>query len=168
MIVVTLGTISFQFDRAIEWLSIILDRGAINETVVVQHGISNVSILANYSLVTVKPMIELWQMKDLINRARFVISHAGQGSTRMLAESKASFVLLPRLKKYGEHIDDHQLWFAQAVEKFGVQHCESLEALEKFVLQPPPKFQQQLFCGPKLTDHLLTVHPARTISKIST
>jgi hypothetical protein len=38
----------------------------------------------------------------------------------------------------------------------------SLEELEQFILQPPPPFQNQLFDGPKLADHLLKVYPGST------
>jgi UDP-N-acetylglucosamine transferase subunit ALG13 len=168
MIVMTLGTASFQFDRAITWLSLLLEREVISEPVFVQYGISDISVVAQHPLVTAEPMVESRRLMALVNAAKLVISHAGQGSTRMLAAQGASFVLLPRLKKYAEHIDDHQLWFAQAVEELGVQYCLSLRDLEQVIVQPPPRFQQQLFSGPKLADHLLAVHPLETLTALST
>lgn len=167
MILMTLGTINFQFDRAITWLSILLEEGIISEPVFVQHGISDVSVLAKYPLVDAEPMLESKRLVALVDKARLVISHAGQGSTRMLAAQKASFILLPRLKCYAEHIDDHQLWFVEALEELGVQHCMSLKALKQFVLQPPDHFNKQLFDGPKLANHLLSIHPVNTSMVIS-
>lgn len=168
MITMTLGTASFQFNRAITWLSMILDRGMISEPVFVQYGISDVSPLTKYSLVTAESVLEPKPLAALVDASRLVISHAGQGSTRMLAARGASFVLLPRLKCYAEHVDDHQLWFAQTVEELGVQCCLSLEDLEQAIVQPPPRFQKQLFDSPKLTNHLLAVHPAETLTAMST
>lgn len=162
MILMTLGTINFQFDRAIAWLDILLKQGIISEPVFVQHGISDVSALAKYPLVTAEPIVESRRMIALVDDSRLVLSHAGQGSTRMLAARKASFVLLPRLKKYAEHIDNHQLGFAQAIEQFGVRYCLSLGELEQALLQPPSPFQNQLFKEPKLANHLLTVYPVLT------
>lgn len=167
MILMTLGTINFQFDRAIAWLSICLEQGLISEPVFVQYGVSDASILAKYPLVTTEPIIEPKRMMALVDASRLIISHAGQGSVRMLAARKTSFVLLPRLKRYGEHIDDHQLWFVQAVEELLGRQCLSLRELEQAVLQPPPRFQKRLFDGPKLANHLLAVHPGKTLTTMS-
>lgn len=168
MITMTLGTASFQFNRAITWLSILLEQGIVSEPVFVQYGLSDASALAKYSLVTAESVLEPESLRALVDGSRLVISHAGQGSTRMLAARGASFVLLPRLKCYAEHIDDHQLWFVQTIEELGVQHCLSLKDLEQAILQPPPRLQKQLFDGPKLTNHLLAIHPAKTLTMMST
>ena len=63
---------------------------------------------------------------------------------------KASFVLLPRLKCHDEHVDDHQLLFAQAVEQFGVNYCTKFSSLANFVKQPPQPLQKELFDAPSL------------------
>lgn len=160
MITVTLGTIPFQFNRAITWLSDLLNSGVISEPVFVQYGVSDISQIAHHPLITAAPILEHGKLNDLLEMSRLVISHAGQGSTRGLAARKASFVLLPRLAQYGEHVDDHQLLFAQSVKPFGVQYCLSLKELEKTVLNPPPRFQKTLLEGPKLADHLLTIYPS--------
>lgn len=167
MITMTLGTASFQFNRAINWLSSLLERGVISEPVFVQYGVSDVSPLMQYSLVTAESVLEPQPLFALLDASRLVISHAGQGSTRMLAARGARFVLLPRLKRYAEHIDDHQLWFAETVKELGVQHCLSLKALEQAVLQPPPCFQKHLFSEPKLVNHLLEVYPAQSLTAMS-
>lgn len=168
MITVTLGTASFQFDRAISWLSSLLERGVISEPVFVQYGVSDVSELMKYSLVTAESVLEPKPLFALLDASRLVISHAGQGSTRMLAARGARFVLLPRLKRYAEHVDDHQLWFVESVKELGVQHCLSLKELEQAILQPPPRFPKQLFNEPKLANHLLAVYPAKTLTAMST
>lgn len=159
MIFMTLGTVSFKFNRAVDWLSILLEKGVISEPVFLQYGCSDVSKLLEHPLVTLESTVNGHKITDLVDNSRLVISHAGQGSTRMLAAKGCSFILLPRLKKYDEHIDDHQLLFAQAVEKFAIKSCCSLEELESAVLQPPPIFQQQIFQNPRLTKHLLKTYP---------
>ena len=159
MILMTLGTVSFQFDRAVNWLSILLEDGVISEHVFLQYGSSDVSELVGHPLVTLEPTIHGQKMTELVKNSRLVISHAGQGSTRMLAAKGCSFIILPRLKQYGEHVDNHQLLFSKAVEKFGIKSCCSLEELKSAVLQPPPIFQGEIFQNPKLTEHLLKRYP---------
>ncbi|MBO3458285.1 glycosyl transferase [Aetokthonos hydrillicola Thurmond2011] len=159
MITVTLGTIPFPFDRAINWLSVLLEVGIISENVFVQHGITDVSSLAKYSLVTTTPIVETSTLMKQIENSNLVISHAGQGLTKILASQGACFILLPRLSRYKEHIDDHQLFFAKEVEKLGIPYCLSLENLQEAILHPPPPFQRRLFEEPKLVNHLLKVYP---------
>lgn len=159
MILMTLGTVSFQFNRAINWLSILLESGVISEPVFLQYGSSDASGLVGHPLVTLESTINGRKMTELVENSRLVISHAGQGSTRMLAAKGCSFILLPRLKKYGEHVDNHQLLFAKAVEKFGIKSYCSFEDFKSAVLQPPSVFQGQIFQNPKLTEHLLKQYP---------
>lgn len=153
MIIYTLGTIFFPFDRAITWLEILLEQKIICEPVLLQHGATTVDI--SHPLLTSVVSLTREEMHRYVQQASLVISHAGQGSTRMLAEKGACFVLLPRLKRYGEHVDDHQLLFARTVEKFGVHHCTELEQLISAVQQRPSPLQNELFNAPLLTKHLI-------------
>ena len=159
MITVTLGTIPFTFDRAIDWLDSLLDAGVISESVFVQHGATDVSKLAKYPFVTTEPIVETSFLMKTVRSSRLILSHAGQGLTRGLAAQGACFVLMPRLSCYNEHIDDHQLLFAQGVEKLGIPYCTSLDNLELAVKCPPPSFKGQIFDEPKLAEHLMQIYP---------
>lgn len=159
MILLTLGTIPFPFHRAINWLKSLLDKGVIFEPVFIQHGASDISRVINHPLVSSAPILPSAQLMAKVKEARLIISHAGQGLTCKLAASQAQFVLLPRLASFNEHIDNHQLIFAQSVARMGVHYCLSLRELEKFILSPPPKFHTKLFVGPRLADHLTKVYP---------
>ncbi|MBF2084591.1 glycosyltransferase [Thermoleptolyngbya sp. C42_A2020_037] len=159
MIILTLGTIPYSFDRAITWLHLLLEQQVISEPVFIQSGVTDTSLVDSNPLATVVKTIESKKLIALVKEARLVISHGGQGSTRMLASQQASFVLLPRLARFEEHIDDHQLLFAKSMQRFGVKHCLALDELRQFVLEPPPPFRGQLFNGPKLADHLIAKYP---------
>jgi len=163
MILMTLGTISFPFDRAVLWLRILLNSEIINEPVFLQYGNSSISFILEHPLVTLEPTVTANEWNKLVDESRLVISHAGQGSTRMLAARGARFLLLPRFKSFGEHIDNHQLLFAQSLAQFGIDYFVSLERLEKAILNPPPAFQGKLFETPKLTDYLLCQYPPERI-----
>lgn len=154
MITVTLGTIFFPFDRAAEWLDVLLERDFIVEPVLFQHGSTSVARL-NHPLLTTVPSLTREEMRKAVLSSSLVISHAGQGSTRMLCEMGARFILLPRLKRYREHVDDHQLLFARAVTKYGIHHCNKFEQLVDFVRQPPTPSQRALFQVPSLVDYLI-------------
>ncbi|MEM7064918.1 MAG: glycosyltransferase [Cyanobacteria bacterium P01_B01_bin.77] len=159
MITVTLGTIAYPFQRALSWVEELILQEVITEPLFVQYGASNICQLASHSLVTAVPFVELSDLQTQIEASRLVISHAGQGSTRMLADMGVAFVLVPRLAQYNEHIDDHQLLFAKSVEPVGVSHCLTLDALQNFVVHPPKKVQKRLFDSPHLAEHLIHAYP---------
>ena len=154
MILFTIGTIVYPFERSITWIQTLLEQKIINEPVLVQHGDTSIEGL-DHPLVGTTPWLDRNEMHRAVSEASLVISHAGQGSTRMLADMGARFVLLPRLKCYGEHVDDHQLYFARSVEKLGVRYCTELPQLKAFILNPPPPLPGKLFDAPPLVDHLI-------------
>lgn len=155
MIVYTLGTIFFPFERAVNWLQILLEKEIIVEPVLLQYGATPAPKFSHPLLTSVASLTPD-QMYKAVKQASVVISHAGQGSTRMLAEIKTCFILLPRLRRYGEHVDDHQLLFARTVEKFGVHYCTELDQLINYVKSPPSCFQGELLNAPSLAEHLIT------------
>ncbi len=48
-----------------------------------------------------------------------VICHAGSGTLLYVLHSEKTPVVMPRQKKYGEHIDDHQMELSQVLAKEG-------------------------------------------------
>lgn len=164
MIVYTLGTIFFPFDRATAWLQVLLEKEIIVEPVLLQHGSTSVARL-RHPLLTSVVSLSRKEMHESVTQASLVIAHAGQGSTRMLAEMKTCFVLLPRLKRYGEHVDDHQLLFASTVEKFGIHYCTELDQLINYVKERPSPFQGELFNAPSLAEYLIGRYSSLELQK---
>ena len=161
MITVILGTSPYPFHRAISWLLTLLQDQVISEPVFIQSGCTDTSVIEGHPLVQTQPLISSDELTKLVSQSRMVISHAGQGSARMLVAQGASFILLPRLARYLEHVDDHQLSFSQATQQFGVNYCLDFEVLKHAILAPPqPLASRKLFSGPKLADYLCQAYPA--------
>ena len=168
MIVFTLGTIIYPFDRTVDWLDRLLEGEIITEPVLFQHGATEVARL-HHPLLTTVVSLSKTEMQQSIQQSSLVISHAGQGSTRMLAKMGASFVLLPRLKCFGEHVDDHQLLFAQAVEQFGISYCTEFSRLVNYIKHPPLPFEGELLDAPSLAEYLREFYQAPRIrDRVST
>jgi UDP-N-acetylglucosamine transferase subunit ALG13 len=55
------------------------------------------------------------QMEALCKQARIVVSHAGAGSILTALRHGKPMVVMPRLRRYGEMIDDHQVELAEAL-----------------------------------------------------
>jgi UDP-N-acetylglucosamine transferase subunit ALG13 len=49
------------------------------------------------------------QMDEAVARARYVVCHAGSGMISSALRAGRRPIVMPRMKAYGEHVDDHQL-----------------------------------------------------------
>jgi UDP-N-acetylglucosamine transferase subunit ALG13 len=112
MILVATGASQFPFDRLLRAVSA-LDRG---ERVVVQHGCSAVKP-DGAECVDFLPMPDL---AALVREARVVVTHAGVGSILLCLTNGRSPVVVPRLKRFGETVDDHQLESARRFAAAGL------------------------------------------------
>jgi len=127
MIFVTVGTNEAPFDRLLEGV----DALNLDEDLVVQHGPS-----------TIRPrgadcheFLAFDQIVDFMRAARVVISHAGVGSVLVALANDKHPVVVPRLRQFGEAVDDHQLSFARRLHREGVLTCvERREAFELVVI----------------------------------
>lgn len=79
------------------------------------------------------------EIASLIAESRLVVTHAGIGSVIDVLKAGRSLVVVPRLRKFGEHNNDHQIDLARAVERrrWGrmVLDVDDLDAL---CAAPPP------------------------------
>ncbi|MGV0070179.1 glycosyltransferase [Mycobacterium colombiense] len=69
---------------------------------------------------------------EQIRRASVAVTHAGAGSTLLCIEQGKHPVMVPRRSRLGEHVDEHQLPFAEKLEAGGlatvVREMEELPA----------------------------------------
>ena len=107
MIFVTVGTQKFQLNRLLK----ILDDERQDEKIFAQIGFSTYKP-KNFKY---KNFLTQKEFSEYIKKASIVITHAGVGSILTAMEYGKPILVFPRLKKYGEHVDDHQL---QIAEKF--------------------------------------------------
>ena len=108
MILVTLGTQKQQFNRLLECI----EKSSIDDEIVVQAGYTKFIS----SKMKIFDFISYEEMNKLINKADLIITHGGTGSIIMPLKMKKKVIACPRLSKYLEHVDDHQL---QITEVFG-------------------------------------------------
>jgi UDP-N-acetylglucosamine transferase subunit ALG13 len=111
--VVTLGTTeSYGFRRLIEALVPLLS-GA---EVLWQTGVTDVSGLG-ISGCNALPHGELL---TALGASDLVVAHAGTGAAITAIEQGICPVLVPRLRQYGEHVDDHQVQIAAELARRGL------------------------------------------------
>lgn len=115
MILFTIGT-SEPFDRLVRVADDVA--GAFDERTIVQAGRSNCT-LRSAEFVDFMPYEDL---RASIASARAVVTHAGVGSVLLSLAEGARPIVVPRLRQYGEAVDDHQLAFARRLDSLGLVH----------------------------------------------
>lgn len=112
MIFITLGNQNFQFKRLLNKIEDMIINGLIKEKVVAQIG----HTLFSSDLIDTIKFLEKDKFQYYIDKSDFVISHGGTGSIISCIKRNKKVVVIPRLKKYNEHIDNHQLEILHAFE----------------------------------------------------
>lgn len=132
MIFVTVGTHEQQFDRLIQFVDDMKRDGEIEDEVIIQTGYSTYEP----KYCTWQKMFPYSQMKENIAKARIVITHGGPSSFIMPLEIGKTPIVVPRQKKYDEHVNDHQLEFCSAVEQRDgtILVAEEMEQLRDMIL----------------------------------
>lgn len=115
MILVLLGTQDNPFNRIMKEVSRQIKLGNIKERVVAQVGCTkNIDEKIESFDFCPKEKIE-----KLIEEARIVICHAGVGTIIECLNKNKRVIVVPRLKKYGEHANDHQVQITKDFESKG-------------------------------------------------
>ena len=141
MILVMLGTQNNSFHRLLEEIDKLINNGVIQEKVIVQavytkYKSKNMEI---FSLIS-QDELEKYQIQ-----ANLIITHGGVGSIIGSLKLGKKVIAVPRLHKYGEHVNDHQ---KQIIENFsengyiiGIEDVSELEkAIEKVKTFEPKKY----------------------------
>ena len=112
MILVTLGTQDKKFYRLLNVIQKVIDDGIIKDKVIVQAGYS-----CDYKSndMEILNLVSIDKFKKLISECDILITHGGVGSIISGLKENKKIIAVPRLKKYKEHTNDHQV---QIVDNF--------------------------------------------------
>lgn len=100
MILVTLGTQKQSFNRLLD----MIEKSNINDKIIVQAGYTKYKS----KKMKIRDFVNYQEMDKLIKQADLIITHGGTGSIVTAIKQGKKVIACPRLKKYGEHVDDHQ------------------------------------------------------------
>ena len=105
MILVTLGTQDKSFKRLLDAIQLQIDKGNIKGKVIVQAGFTKYESKD----MEIFDLIPTDEFKKLVKGADLIITHGGVGSIMDALKQGKTVIAAPRLKKFGEHDNDHQL-----------------------------------------------------------
>lgn len=116
MIFITLGSQKFQFNRLLIAVDELISSGAITEKVFAQTGYSDYEP-KNYPY---KSFLNRDEFAEAEEKAEIVITHGGTGAIIGAVKKGKKVIAVPRLAKYGEHVDDHQIQLLKEFENMGI------------------------------------------------
>ena len=111
MIFITVGSQKFQFNRLLKKIDELIEKEIIKEDVFAQIGASDY-IPKKYKYIDFTTQDEF---NKKIEQASIIITHAGTGVIVNALKKGKKVIAIPRLAKYGEHVDDHQI---QLIDEF--------------------------------------------------
>ena len=126
MILVTVGSQKFQFNRLLEKIDELIDKKIITDKVFAQIGVSDYKP-KNYEYVDFTTQDEF---NKLLDESTIVITHAGTGVIVNAVKKEKKIIAIPRLAKYNEHVDDHQIQLIKQFEELKfIEPCYELGEL---------------------------------------
>lgn len=129
MIFVTVGSQKFPFDRLIQRVDQMLEEGVLGEEVFIQTGTSDYAPRCRH-----QPFCEREQFEELLEACSILITHGGAGTMVEAVKRGKRVVAVPRLARYGEHVDDHQLELAGRFDAMNLLcACVDIERLPEAV-----------------------------------
>ena len=143
MIFLTVGT-SFPFNRLVRAVETAFTQGKIEDEIFAQVGRGGYRPQCFNTVET----LDKKDFDEYFKKSKAIIAHAGMGTIIMALDQNKPAMILPRLKEYGELVNDHQMATARRFEQLGhilaaydiKTFMEKLPLLKSF--QPIPRTNQ--------------------------
>lgn len=127
MILITLGSQKFQFNRLLKEVDELIKEGKIEEEVLAQIGYSDY-IPQEYQSIK---FLEREEMANKIEEANLIITHGGTGAIITALKKGKKVIAVPRMKQFNEHVDDHQLQIVKQFEGELISVVYDIKKLEE-------------------------------------
>ncbi len=130
MIFVVTGSQKFQFNRLLEKIDDLAGKGIITGKVFAQTGYSNYRI-KNYEF---SDFLSRDDFEKKMHESSVVITHGGTGAIIGAVKKGKKVIAVPRLAKYKEHVDDHQVQLLKQFDEMNIIcSCYDLDDLEIYL-----------------------------------
>jgi UDP-N-acetylglucosamine transferase subunit ALG13 len=132
MVLVLLGTQDKPFTRLLDAIQKQIDNGNIIGKVIVQAGCTKYVSKD----MEIFDLISIDEFNKLIKKADLIITHGGVGSIMEGIKNGKKVLAAPRLKRYGEHDNDHQLQIIEEFANMGyILPLKDFNKLDKMLLK---------------------------------
>lgn len=132
MILITLGSQKFQFNRLLEAVDQLIEDGLITDTVFAQIGYSD--YLPRH--MKYNAFLDRDTFSKMLDDADIVITHGGTGAIVGALKRGDKVVAVPRRSKFGEHVDDHQLQLVGQFKSLNlICECDDCNKLDQAIAE---------------------------------
>ncbi|MDO5548328.1 MAG: PssE/Cps14G family polysaccharide biosynthesis glycosyltransferase, partial [Eubacteriales bacterium] len=135
MIFITLGSQKFQFNRLLKAVDDLIENHVIEDQVFAQSGYSDY----NPRHYNYKPFLDREEFARMEDKSDIIITHGGTGAIIGAIKKGKKVIAVPRMSKYGEHVDNHQFQIISQFKKqnliCGLDDCSELVGAVQFVKQ---------------------------------
>jgi len=115
VIFLTVGTSPHQFDRLVKAMDDGVGTHLIEEEIFAQIG----DCRYRPKNIPYAEMLTKSEFDAKFKSASCIVGHAGMGTISMSLEASKPILVMPRMAKYKEHVNDHQVSTADMFEKLG-------------------------------------------------
>lgn len=130
MIFITTGSQKFQFNRLLKKVDELIADGTIKDKVFAQSGYSEYKPV-NYEY---KDFMSRDEFAKKMGESTIVITHGGTGAIIGAVKKGKKVIAVPRLAKFGEHVDDHQLQLLTQFDEMNIIcSCYDIEDLAGYI-----------------------------------
>lgn len=134
-----LGTQNNSFERLLKELDRLKKNKVIKEKIIVQSGYTKY----NSDNMEIFDFIDKDKLEEYQSKADIIITHGGVGSIISSLKKDKKVIAIPRLKKYDEHVNDHQLDIVESFSNngyiIGIKEVKDLEKAYKGIKNFKPK-----------------------------
>ncbi|MBO5476988.1 MAG: hypothetical protein J6A15_04485 [Clostridia bacterium] len=129
MVLISVGTQKQQFTRIFDIVK--RSKRLYKEKIIAQAGYTKY----DSKRIEMFEFISLDEMEKYISEADLIISHGGVGTIFSALKKGKKVIAVPRLEKYGEHINDHQIEICEELEKEGyiLYYKDGIDTLDKLI-----------------------------------
>lgn len=141
MTLVILGTQDKSFDRLLRMVEKEIKNNNLKGEVIVQAG--QTKFKSKY--MKIFDLIPITKFNKLIKEADLVITHGGVGSIIQALKHNKKVIAVPRLARYKEHENDHQIQIVEEFTRNGyILSAKNAKELNK-ALEDVNKFEQKKY-----------------------
>lgn len=130
MIFITVGTQKFQMNRLLKELDKCIESKGIDEEVFAQIG--NSTYVPKYYKYC--KFLNKEEFDHMIEKCDLLITHSGVATIISGLKFQKPIIVVPRLEKYKEHVDDHQVQIADSFQELNyILKCENMNQLPELI-----------------------------------
>lgn len=130
MIFISVGSQKFQFNRLLAEIDRLIENNTITDEVFAQIGNSDYKP-RNYKYVDFMTQDDF---NKLIAKSDIIITHGGTGVIINSIKKGKKVIAIPRLSKYKEHVDDHQIQLINEFKELNlIEAIHEVDELEKAI-----------------------------------